>query len=97
MNFIKKNYKYLFIFIYVFLIYYLINFPSTFRDPLSHYGFSHAIINGEIPYLDFNLISTPLYAFVMTPFLLIKDSFIIFIIENAILVNIMFYFLNNIF
>ncbi len=96
-EFIKKNYKYLLIFIFAFLMYYIVNFPSTFRDPLANYGFSHAIINGELPYLDFNLISTPLYAFLMTIGLLIHDSFIIFLIENALLVTIMFYFLDKIF
>ena len=92
-DFIKKNYRYLLIFLFVFFTYYTVITPSTYQDPFANYGFSHAIIHGELPYVDFNLISTPLYAYLMSIGLLIKDHFLTFLIENTILVTIMFYFL----
>ncbi len=89
----KKWIRYLFIFIFVFCIYEFFGFSNTYGDPLNNYAFSHAIVNGQIPYLDFNIISTPLYVFVMSLGLFIFDNYLMFVIEQSILVTIMFYFL----
>ena len=62
-NIIKNNYKYVITFIFVFILIWWIGSCRHFGDPINNYGFSHALINGEIPYLDFNTISTPLYSF----------------------------------
>ena len=62
MKFIKKNYKYLLIFILSLIINFL--FIDRFYDGPTQYGMAHAIIMGEIPYIDFNMVSTPLYPFV---------------------------------
>lgn len=100
MNNVKKffcNYgRYLFIFIFIFLIYEFVAYGITYGDPLANYGFSYAIKNGQIPYLEFNTISTPLYAFIMSIGLHFYDSYLMFIIEQSLLVTIMFYFLYKI-
>ena len=51
---------------------------------------SHAIRVGEIPYKDFNIVMTPLYQYLMSGFLLIKDSYLLFLFGQAILVTLFF-------
>ncbi len=94
-KFLKDYGKFFLIFIVVFLIYQVIGFINVYGDPVANYGFSYAISRGEVPYLDFNTISTPLYAFVMAPGLLIYNNYLTFIIEQSILVTLMFYFLEK--
>lgn len=89
----KKWIRYIVIFIFVFCIYEFFGFSNTYGDPINNYVFSHAIVMGEVPYLDFNMISTPLYVFFMSLGLSLWDNYLMFIIEQSILVTIMFYFL----
>lgn len=96
-NYIKRNYPYFLLFIFVFIIYWIVAFPNNYGDPLANYGFSYALIKGEIPYVDFNTISTPLYAFVMAPGLLIWNNFIMFLLEQCLLVVFVFYLLNKLY
>lgn len=91
MNYIKNNIKYLLLFIFFTVILLFICFENTSFDFMWSYGFSHAIKTGEIPYLDFNTISTPLYIFIMSIFLFIKDSFVMFIIIQALFCTLLFY------
>lgn len=63
---------------------------STF-DFLWNYGFSHALVRGEFPYLDFNTISTPLYMFIMSLGLRLWDNYLVFMIEQAFLCTIFFF------
>ena len=93
----KKWIRYLFIFIFVFCIYEFFGFSNTYGDPLNNYAFSYAIVQGEIPYLDFNILTTPLYTFVMSIGLFFFDNYLMFVIEQSILVTIMFYFLFEIY
>ena len=94
MNKIKKFFKnygrYIFIFILVFLIYEWFGYGITYGVPIANYGFSYAIKNGQIPYLDFNTISTPLYAFIMSIGLHVFDNYLMFVIEQSLLVTVMF-------
>lgn len=94
-NFIKKNYYYAVFFISLFLLYSFVIYPLLYADPTATYAFSYAIVNGEIPYLDFNIISTPFYAYVMSLGLLIWNNFSMILLENSLLVTIMFYLLNK--
>ena len=96
-NFFINYGRYIFIFILAFLIYEWFGFGITYGDPIASYGFSYAIKNGQIPYLDFNTISTPLYAFIMSIGLFVFDNYLMFIIEQSLLVTIMFYFLFKVF
>lgn len=50
---------------------------------------------GQILYKDINIITTPLYQFIMSSLLLIKDSYLIFCIEQFILCTILFFFLEK--
>ena len=93
MDFIKKNIKYLFIFIFFVVALYIIFFENTSYDFLWTYGFSHALKMGEIPYVDFNTISTPLYIMIMSLFLKINDSFLMFIIIQSLFCTIFCYLL----
>ena len=96
-KFIKNNYQYFILFIFIFLIYSIFLFPNNYGDPLNNYGFSYAITRGELPYLDFNTISTPLYSFVMSIGLFIWNNYSMFLLEQSILVTIMFYLLNKLY
>ena len=93
MEFIKRNIKYILLFIFFVCILSFVCFENTSFDFLWSYGFSHALKMGEIPYKDFNTIATPLYIFIMSSILFIKDSFIVFIIFQALLSTILFYFI----
>ena len=93
----KKNWYYIFIFLFIFSLYFIFNFPSAHGDPIAMYGFSYAITKGEIPYLDFNIISTPLYVFLMAIGLVFWNNFTMLLIEQALLVTLFFYILERTF
>ena len=90
---IKRSFKYVALFLLVIAIYQFFCFPLNYGDPISSYGFSYAIARGEVPYLDFNMISTPLYAFYGSVFLMIWNNYLMFIISHALLVTVTFFFL----
>lgn len=99
----KKNiltfFKYLACFLFFLLLFTVICNDLVPYDFIWNYGFSHAIRIGEIPYLDFNTISTPLYSFIMAFFLLIWDNFLMFLITQSLLctlfVSLLFKYLNK--
>lgn len=97
MKFIKRNYKYLIIFLFVLFLYVIFFYERCSFDTIWNYGFSHAIRIGEVPYRDFNLISTPLYSFIMSTLLFFKDDIFIFMIEQAILITLLFVVLFKLF
>lgn len=90
-----NNYLYGIIFIFSFLCLTIFCFPNLYGDPLANYGFSYAILRGEIPYLDFNIISTPLYSYMMAFGLIFWNNITMFLIEQAFLITILFYFLKE--
>ena len=92
-KFVVEHKRLIFIFVFCLLVYEFSAYSIHFADPEAMYAFSHAIKMGEVPYRDFNIISTPLYAFIMTPGLFIFDNYLTFIIEQSILVTILFWFL----
>ena len=86
---IKKVVLYVFVFSFV-LFWNLIIQPVNI-DEVWNYGFAHAISIGEIPYLDFNMVLTPLYPFIMAIGLkLFGSSMLIFHIEHAIVLTCFF-------
>ena len=87
----KKYIKYILVFILVYLI--LILFGSNNTDNIWNYGMAHAIRMGELPYKDFNLISTPLFPYLMSLGLFVYDSYGIYLLEQTILVTILFYYI----
>lgn len=96
MVFIKKNLKYIFIFFFS-LICMGVLLTCFDGDVLWNYGFSYAISRGEIPYVDFNMILTPFYSFLMSIGLLFHQNILVFYIENALLIVLLFYLLFQLF
>ena len=64
-------------------------------DVLWNYGFSYAIGNGEIPYVDFNMILPPFYPMLMSLGLIINQNIIVFYLENSLMITIMFKQIHN--
>ncbi len=93
----KKIGKYFLLFIFLFCCYEFVFWGINYGDPMSHYGFSHALVSGEIPYVDFNIITTPLYTFYEALGLIFWDNFTMFLLEHCLLVTIMFYLLEKIY
>ena len=94
---IKNNWWIALTFILIFIFLYILGFGRMPGDPISHYGFSTALLNGQIPYRDFNVVTTPLYMFYMSIGLRFFNNFIVFLIEHALLVTITYYFIYKIY
>lgn len=91
---IKTYIPYVFIFFF-FLFWNLIVCPVNL-DEIWNYGFSHNIYRGIIPYLEFNMVITPLFPFIMSlPFHLFGSSMLVFHIEWAIILTVMFYIIHD--
>ena len=89
----KKSLKYILFFIFSFITLLLFN---DFRyDTIYNFGFSSSIANNEIPYKDLNLVMTPLYQLIMSLGLIIKNTFIVYILEQSLLLTIFYYVLNK--
>ena len=95
MTFIKNNYKYFVFFIFSIFIVYFLMYNDFGFDATWEYGMSHAIRKGLLPYKDFNVVTTPLFIFLFSIGLFIKDSFFVFLFEFCILYLIMYYFLDK--
>ena len=87
----KKYIKNCLIFLVIFLLSFfaiqVLGFANTYGDPINSYGFSKAISMGYIPYVDFNMIVTPLYAMYQSLFLHIYDDFIMINVSQALIVT----------
>ena len=83
MKFLKKYYKYLLVFIFFFLCILFFGYNNT--DNIWNYGMAHAIRMGEISYKDFNIITTPLYPFIMSLFLFVWDEYLVFLLAQSLL------------
>ena len=93
MKYFKKYYKYYLCFLIIFFSLLFFGYNNT--DNIWNYGMAHAIHMGEIPYLDFNIITTPLYAFYMSFFLLFYDSYLTFLIGQSLLGVLCYYFVDK--
>ena len=61
-------------------------YPSTL-DEIWNYGFSYNILNGVLPYRDFNMVLTPLYSFIMTiPLFIFGNNILVFHIFNVFVI-----------
>lgn len=91
-RFMNKYGKYL-ILVLFFLFWNLI-VQAINLDEIWNYGFSYAIVRGEIPYLDFNMVITPLFPFLMALFLKIfGNSILVFHVIFSLILGGMFYIL----
>ena len=91
----KMNIKKILLVLIVFIVVYslLILFSVNYADVTWNYGMSHAIKIGEIPYKDFNILMPPLSQYLMSILLFIKDSYLVFLFEQAIIVTLFFIFM----
>ena len=92
----KNRYKLLlfllFVFLYI-LFFNLLLVPITF-DEIWNYGFAYDISLGLIPYLDFNMVITPLYpALVALFFLIFGHNMLVLYIANSLFLTIGIYFI----
>lgn len=94
MKIIKSNYKFILLFIFFFISLVFI-FTLSRGDTFVNYGFSYAISRGEIPYKDFNMVITPFAPFLYSMGLLLFNNIIMFYLEQAILLTILFYYLEK--
>lgn len=85
--------KYILIFVILFLSLLLFGFYNNQFDSMWNYSFSYAIARGQVPYRDFNMVSTPLFSFVGALSLLISQNYIFYMMEWAVILTVMFYFL----
>lgn len=70
--------------ILIFCLIYSLNlfYPLTL-DEIWNYGFSYNILNGQVPYRDFNMVLTPLFSFIMTlPLAIFGNNILVFNIFN---------------
>ena len=77
MTFFRNNAKYFFLFC-LYMIWFSFIYPLNINiDEIWSYGFSLNLFNCEIPYLDFNMIVTPLYPLISSlPFYIFGKNII---------------------
>ena len=85
--------KYTLLFTFFFSV--LLLFGQNNTDNIWNYGVSHAFRIGELPYRDYNSITTPLYQFIMSIGLFIYDSYLTFLVEQSILCLFLFYIIEK--
>lgn len=91
---IKPYIKFFIIFLFFLLWNLFINRISL--DEIWNFGFAHNIYKSLIPYKDFNMVITPLFPIIMSiPFFIFGSSMLIFHIEWAIILTLIFYLLHN--
>ena len=95
MNFIKKNYKFILLFVFLCFISFFVMYAELTYDTIWEYGMSHAITLGQLPYRDYTLVTTPFFIFLFSIGLFIKDNLFVFILEFVICYMIMFYFIDK--
>lgn len=84
----KKIYKYLlFIFLFIFFLVFNLAVSQLTLDEIWSYGFSYNIVNGLIPYKDFNMVITPFYSILMAIPMYINNNLLVFHIENTIIIT----------
>ena len=95
--FMNKIFKILpFILLFIFIVLFNLLLVPNNLDEVWNYGFSYAIRIGEVPYKDFNMVITPLYSFIMSIPLLIKNNYLSFILFHSFITTIEFFLLSKI-
>lgn len=97
-NKIKKNKLEILELIIIFIVTLLFNlmFTTISADEIWCYGFAHNIVNGLIPYKDFNMIISPLIPLINAMFLSIFwKNLLVFHILNAILYIVIYYIIKR--
>lgn len=89
--------KFCLLFFVIFLILMFFGHIFSYPDSINTYGFSYALYKGQIPYLEFNTITTPLYAFYQSLFLYIYNDSLMLMVSQTLLVTINFILLYKLF
>ena len=93
---IYRSSKYLFLFLFCFVVC-TFTYSIITCDAIWNFGFSYAISRGEVPYVDFNMIVPPFSPFVyLIPFLF-SNSYVVYLLFQSILFVVLFYFLEKLF
>ena len=90
---IYDNKRLIFVFCFTMLTLVFFAFSRNTFDSIWNYGFSYAIIKGQIPYRDFTMIIPPLYNFIMSLGLNVFSDNLMFLVEHAIMITVLFYYL----
>ena len=96
MEYIKNNYKTILKYVFLFLMFLVWNtfIQDLNTDEIWNFGFSYSIYKGEIPYVDFNMVVTPLSPFIFViPFYIFGPSMLLFHIEGALMLTFVCYLL----
>lgn len=88
----KIVFKYMFLFVFFFLAQVFL-FNIQRGDSYVNFGFSYAILRGEVPYVDFNMVIPPFSPWFYSIFLFFRSSILCFYAGQALLLTILFYFL----
>ncbi len=89
LKFLKDNIKYFVVFsLALFSLVFFAHLNSY--ESIWNYGFSYAFAIGEIPYVDFNMITPGFYNFVMSLGLHLSHNNLVFLIEQSILITLTF-------
>lgn len=89
------NKRLIFVFCFTMLTLVFFAFSRNIIDSIWNYGFSYAISKGQVPYRDFTMIIPPLYNLVMSLGLYISSNNLMFLVEQAIMVTVLFYLLHK--
>lgn len=90
----KEILKYIILLIFFYLSLVFI-FTLSRGDTFVNFGFSYAISQGEIPYNDFNMVIPPFAPLIYSIGLLFCKNILIYYLEQAILLTILFYYINK--
>lgn len=93
MKFIKKYHNYILLFFFFFSLLSLFSFYNHSYDSFWNYSFSYAIARGEVPYVDFNTVSTPFCAFFFSIFLIFSHHYLWYIFGWSLVLTFTFYLL----
>ena len=93
MKYIKKYHNYIFLFLFFFFVLLVFSFYNHSYDSFWNYSFSYAIARGEVPYLDFNTVSTPFCAFFFSIFLIFSNNYLWYVFGWSLVLTFTFYLL----
>lgn len=97
-SFIRNNYKSIIKFVILFFFFFLflvVNYNIYQGDSVANYGFSYALLRGEVPYLDFNMVIPLFSPFLYSLGLHLFNDILMFYIEQSILLCALVYFLEK--
>lgn len=94
----KKNIILRYSILFILLLFWSLFIVEISYDEIWNYGFSYSIMNGLIPYKDFNLVITPFVPFLYAiPLKLISSNILVLYISNTFIILFLYYLLEKMF